>query len=151
MPHIKFYGSQVGGQTVTPHSYTSSPAILVRHDLLTAFSLFWFLPFIVWPLNPTRSGQLCELYPSIPNLWNMFLHLILILMQLPFVLSVPLWVFFPVSWVLVGVAVFWAVNQGICYVLNGSRMRYESDPKFATLEKEHAHEQWIFLNGVAVG
>jgi len=72
-------------------------------------------------------------------------------MQLPFVLSVPLWVFFPVSWVLVGVAVFWAVNQGICYVLNGSRMRYESDPKFATLEKEHAHEQWIFLNGVAVG
>jgi hypothetical protein len=35
--------------------------------------------------------------------------------------------------------------------LNGSQMRYPSNPKYAEKKPEHAHEQWIFLNGVAVG
>ncbi len=46
---------------------------------------------------------------------------------------------------------FWLINQGICYFLNGSKMRYPSNPKFAEAKEEHKHEQWIFLNGVAVG
>jgi hypothetical protein len=151
MTHIKFYGSQVGGEVVIPHSYTGSPAELLRHDIWTALSFFRFLPFIVWPLKPTRSGELCELYPSCANLWNMFLHFLLVLIQLPFILSVPLWVFVPVPVIIAGVAGFWLLNSGICYLLNGPKMRYASDPKYAKLRKEHEHEQWIFLNGVAVG
>jgi hypothetical protein len=81
----------------------------------------------------------------------MFLHFILIIMQLPFILSVPFWIFFPVWSVLGGVVVFGLINQGICYLLNGSQMRYPSNPKFVEQKKEHEHEQWIFLNGVAVG
>ena len=148
---IKFYGSQVGGKSVTPHSYTGSPLELLRHDILTAFSFYNLLPNIVFPLNPCRSGEFCELYPSLANLWAMFLHLILFFMQLPFILSIPFWLLFPVWVVVIGVVVFALVNNAICFLLNGSRLRFMSEPKYAESKKEHEHEQWIFLNGVAVG
>jgi len=153
MPQTRFYGSQVGGKVVTPHSYTDSPAVLIRHDLWTALKFFMLLPYIVFPLTPQGSAQFCELYPSGANLYNIFLHLVLVLMQLPFILSIPFWIIMPVPlfWILAGVTVFFTVNHGICYLLNGPKMRYESDPKYSTVRKEHAHEQWIFLNGVAVG
>lgn len=147
----KFYGSQVGGSVVTPHSYTDSPLKLLRQDVASAFTFWLFLPFIVYPFSPVSSGPLCELYPSAANLWSMFLHIILVIMQVPFLLSIPFWFFFPLWSVSIGVAIFWLINQGICYLLNGSQMRYPSDPKFAAAKDEHAHEQWIFLNGVAVG
>ena len=151
MPQINFYGSQVGGKVVTPHSYTDSPLVLLRHDVWSALKLFPFSPFIVFPLSPWGSGKLCELYPSFANVWNMVLHVLLMLIQLPFIFSVPFWIFFPVWSVIAGVSVFWAVNQTICYILNGSKLQYHSDPKYAKLKEEHKHEQWIFLNGVAVG
>jgi hypothetical protein len=147
----KFYGSQVGSSRVTPYSYTGSPLKLLRQDVVSAFKFWLFLPFIIYPFKPLSSGQLCELDPSAANLWSMFLHVILIILQLPFILSIPLWVFLPVWSVIIGVAVFWAVNSVIWYLLNGSKMRYPSNPKYAEKKPEHAHEQWIFLNGVAVG
>lgn len=81
----------------------------------------------------------------------MFLHLILVLIQLPFIISIPLWIFVPVPVIIAGVAGFWIVNSGICYLLNGPEMKYHSNPKYTETKKEHEHEQWIFLNGVAVG
>ncbi|RDW78345.1 hypothetical protein BP5796_06197 [Coleophoma crateriformis] len=99
------------------------------------------------------SGRLCELYPSAGNLFDIFLHLLLLCIQIPFLISVPFWIllpFPPVTFVL-GIIGFWTVNQSICYVLNGSKIEYQSDPKYAVPRKEHEHEQWVFLNGVAVG
>jgi hypothetical protein len=155
MAHIKFIPSQIGSQKLSSYTYTSSPSTLLLHDLLLAFRSLLFLPFIIYPLSPHRSGALCELYPSLANLWDMFLHLVLICLQLPFLLSMPLWVVFPVplSWILAGVAVFWAVNAAVCRLLNGWRgeMRFRSREEYAGRRKEHEHEQWIFLNGVAVG
>ncbi|KAG4436491.1 hypothetical protein IFR05_008032 [Cadophora sp. M221] len=81
----------------------------------------------------------------------MFLHGILIIMQLPFVLSVPFWLMFPLWWVVGGVVGFVMVSQSICYLLNGKDMKVQSKKEFAERKEEHAHEQWIFLNGVAVG
>lgn len=81
----------------------------------------------------------------------MLLHLILIIMQLPFILSVPFWLMFPLWSVVGGVAVFLMINQSICFLLNGSDMEVESKNEYAERKKEHEHEQWIFLNGVAVG
>jgi hypothetical protein len=152
-PVIKFYGSQVGGKNVTPHSYTDSPLVLLRQDTWSAAILSPYLQFIVRPLQPWRSGELCELYPSWANLWCIFLHIILGVMQLAFLLSVPFWfVFFvPLTTIICGVGVFWSINQGICYILNGPGMECRSDPKYAKASEEHEHEQWIFLNGVAVG
>ncbi|KAH7395471.1 hypothetical protein BKA64DRAFT_59873 [Cadophora sp. MPI-SDFR-AT-0126] len=149
--YTKFYGSQVGGKTTTPHSYTSSPLGLLKHDILSALSFYLNLPYIIFPLRPQLSGPLCELYPSRGNLYDMFLHLILIIMQLPFVLSVPFWLMFPVWTVVGGVAVFVIVNESICFLLNGKEMKVESKKEYAERKKEHEHEQWIFLNGVAVG
>jgi fatty acid desaturase len=153
IPRIKFYGSQVGGKNVTPLSYTDSPAILLYHDIWSAVRLSPYLQYIIRPLWPWRSGELCELYPSRENLWSLFLHLILVFIQVAFIVSIPFWFLFflPLATIILGVVVFWAVNQGICYILNGPRMEYRSDPRYATIKKEHEHEQWIFLNGVGVG
>ncbi|KAH7370170.1 hypothetical protein BKA65DRAFT_531885 [Rhexocercosporidium sp. MPI-PUGE-AT-0058] len=147
----KFYGSQVGGKSTTPHSYTGSPLSLLKHDILSALQFYLYLPYIVFPLTPQLSGPLCELYPSRGNLYDIFLHGILILIQLPFVLSVPFWLMFPLWWVVGCVVGFVMVNQSICFLLNGKDMRVESKKEFAERRKEHEHEQWIFLNGVAVG
>ncbi|KAG4217905.1 hypothetical protein PC116_g33615 [Phytophthora cactorum] len=53
--------------------------------------------------------------------------------------------------VALGIAVFFAVNRLLCFFLNGKTITFTSDPKYAPALEEHAHEQWIFLNGVAVG
>ncbi|RFU25183.1 hypothetical protein B7463_g11160, partial [Scytalidium lignicola] len=148
MARTKFYGSQVGGNPVIPHSYTGSPLQLLRDDIRAAFSFMAFMPFIVWPLKPTRSGPFCELYPSTANLYDLFLHLILIIMQVPFILSIPFWIFFPVWSVLLGVTVFFVVYKSICKLLNGKAGYLESNPEYA---KERDDEKWIFMNGVAVG
>ncbi|KAF4635706.1 hypothetical protein G7Y89_g2391 [Cudoniella acicularis] len=55
------------------------------------------------------------------------------------------------SIVVAGVGVFGVVNHAICWLLNGEDLSFVSDPKFAAKRKEYTHEQWIFLNGVAVG
>lgn len=150
MPQIKFYGSQVGGSPVVSHSYTGSPLTLLWHDITLAFSLIPHLPYIIFPMTPLRSRHFCELYPSIENLYSIFLHVILLILQVPFLLSIPFWVFLPGWMVIGGVMAFWCVNKGVMYLLNGSKMEYFSDPKYASNEG-HEHEQWIFLNGVAVG
>ncbi|PBP17331.1 hypothetical protein BUE80_DR011899 [Diplocarpon rosae] len=147
---IKFYGSQVGGSYTTPHPYTGSPFALLQQDIMSAFQFILFLPSVVFPLTPLRSGPLCELYPSLANLYDMFLHGILIGMQVPFILSMPFWILLPVWWVVMGVMVFIGLNESICYLLNGKDMEVRSSPHFAE-ERGHEHEQWIFLNGVAVG
>lgn len=146
----KFYGSQVGGRPITSHSYTGSPLKLLRHDIYLAFSLLFYFPYIVFPTNPLRSGHLCELYPSWQNFWSMFLHFILICLQLPFILSIPFWVVLPIGTAILGVTGFLLANKVLWWLLNGGKMEYWSKPEFASNEG-HEHEQWIFLNGVAVG
>jgi hypothetical protein len=135
---------------VISHSYTGDPLTLLWHDIASAFSLILFMPYIVFPMNPLRSRHFCELYPSLANLWSMFLHVILLLLQLPFLLSIPFWILFPVWMVIFAVTCFLFINSGIWWLLNGSKMEYCSDPAYASNEG-HEHEQWIFLNGVAVG
>ncbi|KAK6582500.1 hypothetical protein PZA11_004908 [Diplocarpon coronariae] len=147
---IRFYGSQVGSSSTVPHPYTGSPLALLRQDIVSALQLIPFLPSAIFPLTPFRSGRLCELYPSPANLHDMFLHGILIGMQVPFVLSVPFWILLPVWWVGLGVVVFIALNESICYLLNGKELELKSNPDYAE-QRGHEHEQWIFLNGVAVG
>lgn len=46
---------------------------------------------------------------------------------------------------------FGVVNHMICLLLNGTKSSFESQPKFAAKRKELEHEQWVFMNGVAVG
>ncbi|KAG9241272.1 hypothetical protein BJ878DRAFT_521536 [Calycina marina] len=153
MSRTKFFGSQVGGKAVVPLTYTGSPAQLLRADICNAFRYIGLLPYVMCPVQPKGSGKLCELYASNRNIYCIFLHIILVLLQLPFILSVPLWFVMPVPlfWIAGGVVAFWLVNEGICQLLNGKEMRFMSDPKYSRGLKEHRNEQWIFLNGVSVG
>ncbi|CAG8971055.1 hypothetical protein HYALB_00005293 [Hymenoscyphus albidus] len=150
MTGIKFYGSQVGGRGTTANTHTGSPVSLVRQDVQSALSYAAYVPFIFLPLLPQRSGWLGELTPTRGNSWSCFLHAILLILQVPFFLSVPFWLCFPGWAVLAGVIVFMGVNNGICYFLNGSRMEFISNEKYADATA-HTSEQWVFLNGVAAG
>ncbi|KAG4025090.1 hypothetical protein MFRU_067g00190 [Monilinia fructicola] len=153
MAPIKYYPSQIGSKLVTPLSFTASPIKLLLGDLWTAFVNLRYAPDIFLPLSPTTSGSLCELYPSPRNLADIALHVVLFFLQLFFLLSIPIWILMPVWIVAVGFTMFWVLNLSICFILNGSRLvsTYESAPEYAQRKDEHAHEQWLFLNGVCIG
>jgi hypothetical protein len=148
---IKFYGSQVGSKTKIQHTTTLEPISLLYHDIYTAFASAPYIVYIFWPLWPALSGDFCELAPTWPNIWACFLHLILILMQIPFIFSMPIWMLFPGWTVMLGVVVFMVFNHLVTYALNGPKKTFHSLEKYAGKRQEHEGEQWVFNNGVAAG
>ncbi|KAF6834838.1 hypothetical protein CPLU01_04733 [Colletotrichum plurivorum] len=151
MGSTKFLGSQVGGSSVINYSYTDFPYKLLAYDIYWFFQYAWALPWIVWPITPSDSGDLDELAFTRQNLFCIFVHLILCILQIGFILCLPFTIFFPLWIDAIAVGAFLAVNYLLCLFLNGPTLTYTSDPKYAPALDEHAHEQWIFLNGVAVG
>ncbi|CAK7237007.1 hypothetical protein SBRCBS47491_009830 [Sporothrix bragantina] len=155
-----FFGSQLGGQSVINYSYTDLPWKLLAFDVYNFFRLAWALPYIVWPVTPADSGALAELAPTWANLWCITVHAVLIVLQLVFLVGiVPAACLLPV-WVAAGiVALCLGVNHVLCaLLLNGGLSALfhgsttcKSNPECAAARPEHAHEQWVFLNGVAVG
>ena len=150
-PVTEFYRSQIGGTSVINYCYTDRPSRLLFKDIYYFFVYSWALPWIVLPLRPCLSGDLDELYPSAKNLFCIAVHFVLVLLQLAFILSLSIAFIFPIWMGAAAVATFMALNWTLCKLLNGSDSTYHSDPKYAKDLPEHAHEQWIFLNGVAVG
>ncbi|KAI1188589.1 hypothetical protein F5B17DRAFT_263199 [Nemania serpens] len=148
---IEFFGSQVGGKSVINYSYTDLPWKLVAYDIRTFFTFAWALPWIVWPVRPCDGDHFDELSWTVENIWCIFIHVILFILQLLFLISLPLALVFPVYLFTAALAVFFFVNGLLCRCLNGKTTTYESDPRYAPAMPEHQHEQWIFLNGVAVG
>lgn len=73
------------------------------------------------------------------------------LLQLAFILVLPLGIIFPVWITALGVGGFMTLKWALCKLLNGKDITFHSDQKYAKARPEHAHEQWVFLNGVAVG
>ncbi|KAI4861460.1 hypothetical protein F4820DRAFT_460909 [Hypoxylon rubiginosum] len=151
MDRTEFFGSQIGGESVISYSYTDMPWRLVMWDVKYFFTFSWALPWVVWPVRPCDGGHFDELSFTWENMWCMFIHAILMVLQLFFILILPLALLFPVWMVGLGLAVFFTVNWLLCLCLNGKTLTFTSDPKYAPALEEHAHEQWIFLNGVAVG
>ena len=146
-----FLGSQVGGENVINLSYTDLPLRLLAYDIGLFFRMIWATPWIVMPLRPCDSGELDELSFTRENLFCIFMHVVLFFMQLAFILCIPVALFFPIWMVATALAVFFSVHWVFCRLLNGSAGEYVSAEKYAAAKPEHAHEQWIFLNGVAVG
>lgn len=151
MAGIRFYGSQVGSKVKLSHVTSTEPISLLYHDIVTAIKSSPYIIYIFWPVWPALSGDFCELAPTRGNIWSCFLHLVLVIIQIPFVLSVPLWIAFPVWTVILGVAGFMVLNNMICYFLNGCKKEFHSEERFAKKRKEHEGEQWVFMNGVAAG
>ncbi|KAI1385196.1 uncharacterized protein F4822DRAFT_438113 [Hypoxylon trugodes] len=151
MDRTEFFGSQVGGESVINYSYTDMPWRLMLWDVRYFFTFAWALPFVIWPVRPCDGDHFDELSSTWQNLWCMSIHAILLVLQLIFILSLPLAFLLPVWMVAIGIGAFFTLNWFLCLGLNGKTITFESDPKYAPAKDEHAHEQWIFLNGVAVG
>lgn len=103
------------------------------------------------PIRPFGSGNLDELYPSRQNLFCILVHFVLAILQLAFIVVLPFAIIFPVWMGLAFVSGFMVLNWLFCKLLNGRGLTFHSDPKYAMPLPEHEHEQWVFLNGVAVG
>lgn len=147
----EFYRSQIGGDSVISYGYTDDPSKLLFKDIYYFFKYSWALPWIVWPLSPCSSGPLAELYPSPRNIFCIFIHVVLIILQLAFLVGCLFMFIFPMWMSVFYVAAFALLNWILSRMLNGRQITYTSDEKYAKAKPEHAHEQWIFLNGVAVG
>lgn len=127
----------------------------MAYDIYHFFRLAWALPYIVWPVTPADSGPLAELSPTLANAWCIAVHAVLAVLQLVFLVGlVPAACLLPV-WAAAGlILACLGVNHVLCTVfLNGigGQIEYHSRPECAPALPEHAHEQWVFLNGVAVG
>ncbi len=150
-PASTVFASQAGGRSVINYSYTDLPWRLVAYDIYQFFRLAWALPYILLPTSPRDSGDLDELSCNFGNVFCIAVHVVLCVLQLAFILSLPFLILFPIWMAALVVAAFMAVNYALCLLLNGSVIEYRSDPEYAPALPEHDHEQWIFLNGVAVG
>ncbi|KAK3319842.1 hypothetical protein B0T19DRAFT_361541 [Cercophora scortea] len=128
-----FFGSQVGGRSVINYSYTDLPWKLMAYDIYYFLTFSWALPHIVLPLTPSDSGYLAELSFTAKNIFCIVIHIVL------------LWT------AAILIVLFFLVNYGLCELLNGKDVEYHSHPHYAEASPEHAHEQWVFINGVAAG
>lgn len=151
MNSTKFFGSQIGGKSVISYSYTDMPSKLLAADVYSFFTFSWAIPYVLLPITPADSGELDELSFTPQNIFCIAVHFILCILQLIFILSLPFAILFPVWTVALALALFTLVNYGLCTFLNGNVTEYHSDPEYAPQLPEHEHEQWIFINGVAVG
>ncbi|KAI0547751.1 hypothetical protein F4679DRAFT_355969 [Xylaria curta] len=147
----EFFGSQVGGESVISYSYTDLPWKLVAYDIKYFFTFAWALPWIIWPVRPCDGGHFDELSSTSDNIWCISVHVVLFILQLMFLITLPIAFLLPVYLFIAALGVFFLINWLLCLCLNGKTITYESDPKYAPALPEHEHEQWIFLNGVAVG
>lgn len=134
-----------------PLAYTSSPWQLLRSDFITFIHLLPSIFSIITPWRPWPNGFYDELFPSPGNIFSIFNHVILFTTQSIFILSTPLWLLFPVWMVAIYVFAFILLNKLFCYFLNGSQRTFESNPAVLKQLGAHADEEWIFINGVAVG
>lgn len=147
----KFFGSQIGGKSAINYSYTDMPWRLMAYDVYYFFKFLWAIPFIVWPLSPADSGELSELSFTSKNIYAVAVHVVLVILQLGFIVTLPSLVTVPVWTAAAAIALFMLVNRTLASLLNGDRVEYMSDEKYAPALPEHAHEQWIYINGVAAG
>lgn len=152
---VNFFGSQIGDEAVINYSYTDSPWTILKKDIYYFFYYIWALPHIILPFRPADSGALSELSPTSGNIFCIFIHTILVILQLGFILILlPLALFIPLWTTILLAGAFLVVNELLCKLLNGSDngIIFHSDPQYAKPDQPRfAHEQWVFLNGVAVG
>ncbi|PVH69059.1 hypothetical protein DL98DRAFT_626973 [Cadophora sp. DSE1049] len=151
---VQFFGSQIGGQTEAPLSFTGSPWALFISDALLFLRWIPYLPNIAIPLYPWPSGDLDELYPSLPNIFDIALHAILFAMQATFIVSLLFLTHLPFFLYVAYIWIFILLNTMVCWLLNGKipngGLKSTEDYQSRAWAR-HEDECWIFLNGVAVG
>ncbi|GJC94547.1 hypothetical protein ColKHC_03373 [Colletotrichum higginsianum] len=111
--------------------------------------------FQAWAQTYFHSGHMDELYPSWNNIYDITFHMILIVAQSSFLMSLAFLSVFSFNLFVAYVGAFVAVNYAACFALNGwmpdGYIMSKQTPATAQWREDHAEEEWIFLNGVAVG
>ncbi|KAL4820256.1 hypothetical protein BDW67DRAFT_153778 [Aspergillus spinulosporus] len=148
-----------------PHDIPSNPFLLTSQDILTVFFLSPLLPKIIYPLHPLAS-PLDELYPTLRNLRDLLLQIILLLSQICLLLSLPF--FFITLWTIPCIvhAIFFIsfgiVTSLITWILNerpkwqGNRHDClvglpEGSEAVNGTGTDREGEVWFFINGIATG
>ncbi|KAK2609821.1 hypothetical protein N8I77_003300 [Diaporthe amygdali] len=142
-----------------PDYYTGAPWRLLLDDSILFLRNFSYLKNIVLPLwndsgRKFSSGHLDELFPSLGNIHDITFHAILIVAQSAFILSLPFLAALPFPLLFGYIGVFIVVNQLACWRLNGYMPGGVLESTYFPESKNwepHPDEQWVFLNGVAVG
>jgi hypothetical protein len=147
---VSFLPSQIGERSQTPLSYTADPRQLLLADLFLCFQKLSFVLGIFLPLQFRNADPFGELYPTWPNIKAVVLHVVLVILQTAFFVSLPFFLVLPTSWLLGYVVAFFLVNSGLTRLLNGSSLTLE--PRNDIVPKiKHDSEYWIYMNGVSVG
>ncbi|KAL4770243.1 hypothetical protein BDW60DRAFT_209183 [Aspergillus nidulans var. acristatus] len=136
-----------------PLPYTASPWSLMWEDILLVVRTSWSIPWVLLPLKHRHSNELDELHPSLTNIANIVFQAVLSLVQILFLVSVPVLVIcmVPTFWVCVYISGFLWVNRTLCnLILNRKPSVFVS--KYPKEEApEHKHEHWVYINGIACG
>ncbi|KAL1867518.1 hypothetical protein Daus18300_006362 [Diaporthe australafricana] len=148
---IQFFGSKNGGGLVNAYNYTDIPSKLLFWDIYYVFYYAWSIPLVIQPLKPRDGNHFDELAWGWRNVYCVVVHAILIVMQLGFLLSIPVAFFIPPWMTAVFVAAFWAVTLLLCRTLNGVKMTHMSNSKYTAGKESHDHEQWLYINGISIG
>ncbi|KAL4891594.1 hypothetical protein BDV59DRAFT_66208 [Aspergillus ambiguus] len=150
---VSFLPCQEGAEEEAPLPYTDAPLKLLIADIRLFVKCLPSLPGVFLPLTPCLSGSLDEMYPSPANIGIFLVHLVLCVLQLAFLISLPLCVLFmlPALGVLIYAAVFLTINAAVCHVVFNRHDAILRSVVPHTERPEHHREHWIFLNGVAVG
>ncbi|KAG6023911.1 hypothetical protein E4U41_001907 [Claviceps citrina] len=146
-----FYQSQIGNTAVINYSYTDFPLKLLLRDAYAFFVYCWAVPRVLSPLRPPGLNDLDELYPGPVNMFCAAVQAVLIVLQLLFLLSIPGAFVFPLWMCALGAGGFLLLNWSLCRLLNARCLTYFSDDEYAPARPEHAHEQWVYINGIATG
>ncbi|KAL2823050.1 hypothetical protein BJX63DRAFT_4395 [Aspergillus granulosus] len=148
-----FLPPQSSTTPATPLPYTASPWKLLWEDILLVSRSLWAVPNVILPLTPYNSGDLDELYPSLRNLANLAFQLVLSLLQIGFLISVPILVICmaPTLWTCAYIGGVLLANRALCNLLlnRGSTVLESRVPKHEA--PEHKGEHWVFINGIACG
>lgn len=139
---------------MTPLSYTAFPWEILNFDILLFFRWSPYLINIILPLWPCLSHDLDELYPSLENIYDIFLHGILFVSQSFFLISLLFLATVPFVFYISYIGLFIGLNTAVCKLLNGSIPEdglRSTDDDYSKAWRGHDDESWIFLNGVAVG
>lgn len=130
-----------------------SPLGLLWNDAKLFFKIYTTIPGVVLPLRPCLSGKLDELSWTAGNLRDITFHVVFIVLQLIFLVSIPLCFISPVPLGIFSLYVigFLVLNYVICIPINGQAgIIFRASPK-SGIPVTGNGEKWIFINGISVG
>jgi hypothetical protein len=138
----------------SPLVFTAEPFRMLLNDAYLLFHFMLNLLNIIHPIRSANSTDLNELSLTWGNAKAIFIHAILVVSQLLFLISLVLFSGIPFFLYISYFIAFITLNYFVCRLLNGNQsengLKSRPQPGQASWPNTE-NERWLFLNGVAVG